>query len=164
MEDQLFIIPIYLRSPVQYDQERRKKEQIEIRKYGNDQFGRTHRLDWPPWKYNDIIGYFEICVNSHKIISVTKYVIECKRKSRNPWNKRNHAIIIDSEFMNTPFYEKLTTYYSNQNINLKHRIAVILNEIDNEMKKGKHFIDIEYYRRFLKYLDINGFILSNSNK
>lgn len=158
MENQLFIIPIYLRSPAQYDSERKIKEKKEIEKYGEIQFGRKYELNWPHWQYNDIVGYFEICVNSYKVISVLKYFTKSKRISRNPNEKKKHEIIYHMDFYFTPFYNKLSQYFNNQEMELKHRIACILNELERFIKKEKRFIDIAYYKTLLKHLDIEGFI------
>lgn len=163
MENQLFIIPIYLRSPSQYEMEGKIKEKNEIRKYGAIQFGKKYKLNWPPWQYNDVIGYFEILVNSHKVISVTKYLTESKRISRNPNEKKKHAIAFQFDFTLTPSYNKLIQYFNNQEIELKQRIKQILNELNKVVKKEKHFIDIAYYKNLLEYLDIEGFILTNDD-
>ena len=158
MENQLFIIPIYLRSPDQYDQEKRIKEKKETEKYGEVQFRRKYELNWPPWQYNDVIGYFEICVNSYKVISVIKYLTEYQRISRNPWAKKKHAITFQMDFTFTPFYQKLSKYFNNQEMELKHRLSNILNELDKVIKKERRFIETAYYKNILEYLDIEGFI------
>lgn len=84
MENQLFIIPIFLRSSRKYEQERINKEKKEIEKWGQYQLGKRFELNWPPWQYNDILGFFEVLVNSHKLLFVHKYSTENKRISRNP--------------------------------------------------------------------------------
>jgi hypothetical protein len=163
MENQLFIIPIYLRSPSQYEMEAKIKEQNEIEKYGAIQFGRKYKLNWPLWQYNDVIGYFDILVNSHKVISVTKYLTESKRISRNPNERKKHAIALQFDFSLTPSYNKLVQYFNNQEIELKQRIKQILNDLNKIVNKEKHFIDISYYNNLLDYLDIEGFISTNNS-
>ena len=163
MENQLFIIPIYLRSPEQYDQEKSIKEKNEIEKHGEIQFGRKYELNWPPWQYNDVIGYFEICVNSFKVISVIKYLTESQRISRNPWAKKKHAITFQMDFTFTPFYQKLSKYFNNQEMELKHKISNILNELDKVIKKERRFIDTAYYKNILEYLDIERFISASGD-
>ncbi len=164
MENQLFVIPIYLRSPEQYGQEKIVQEKKEIDKGGEVQFGKKFELNWPPWQYNDVIGYFEISVNSYKVISVIKYLTESKHISRNPWAKRKHSITLLQGFMFAPFYKKISQYFNNQEMELKHRLSNILTELDNIANKKNHFIDTEYYKSILEYLDIEGFISASSDK
>ena len=155
MENQLFIIPIYLRSPKEYDSEMRKKE-----KNGAVAFGKIYELNWPPWQYNDIIGYFEICVNSHKIISVIKYWKDCKRINRNPLAKQKGIINMDNDFILTTAYQELSEYFDNQELELKNRVLKILEKLDKIVKKENHFIDTAYHKNLLENLDIENFIVS----
>jgi hypothetical protein len=146
MGNQLFIIPIYLRSHDQYDQERKINEEKEIIKYGEVQFGKKYELNWPPWQYNDVIGYFVIFVNSHKVISVIKYLTESKRISRNPNERKRHPIINRFDFTLSPSYNKLCQYFNNQEMELKQRVAHILDEVNETVNQEKHFVDICYYQ------------------
>ena len=150
MENQLFIIPIYFRSPERYDKDRKFEENKEIEKNGEIQFGRKYELNWPPWQYNDVIGYFEICINSHKVISVIKYFTEYKRISKYP--RRNRPITFSYDFTLSPSYDKLCQYFNNQEMELKQRVANILSELNEIVNRSKHFIDISYYNyhRLLK--------------
>ena len=161
MENQLFMIPIYLRSPDQYNQEQEKSNQEKILEF---QFDKKYELNWPPWQYNDVIGYFEIYVNSHKVISVIKYLTENRHISRNPWTKRKYAITLQQDFIFTHFYQRISQYFNNQEMELKLRVSNILNELDNATKKEKRFIDTMYYKSILDYLDIERFISSIEGK
>ena len=161
MENQLFIIPIYLRSPSQYDDERKFIENKEIDKNGEVQFGKKYELNWPPWQYNDVIGYFEICINSHKVISVEKYFTEYKHIPRYPRKSRPITYILD--FSLSPSYDKLCQYFNNQEMELKQRLANILSELNEIVNRSKYFIDISYYNYLLEYLDIEGFIIANDD-
>ena len=158
MENQLFIIPIFLRSPEQYEQERINKERKEIEKWGQYQFGKLFEVNWPPWQYNDIIGFFEVLVNPHKLLFVHKYRTESRRISRDPNERKKHRIILSHEFTESSCYKKLAKYFNNPKLDIKDRILKILGELDNYVKRKKHFIDVIYYQNVINCLDIEKYI------
>ena len=158
MENQLFIIPIFLRSPEQYEQERINKEKGEIEKWGQYRFDKPFELNWPPWQYNDIIGFFQVLVNSHKLLFVHNYKTESKKISRNPNERKKYKIIISHEFTESPCYENLSKYFNNPRMGLKHRILKTLDELNNYAKEKKNYIDVYYYKNVIKSIDIEEFI------
>ena len=157
MESQLFIIPIYLRSPEQYGRERATFERRDIGTWEEIQFGKRVELIWPPWQFNDIIGFFDISVNPNKIISVIEYKTSAKRISRNP-PKNKHGIQMSYNFFNSSYYQELSSYFNNQKLDLKSRVSKILDELARYVGEKRYFIDLIYYRNILMALEIESFI------
>ena len=65
MDHVLFNIPVYLRNPEQYENERIQSENKMKRDWGSEYaMGKKIQMKWPPWEYNDVMGYFRIIICS----------------------------------------------------------------------------------------------------
>ncbi len=162
MDDFLFNIPIYLRSGEEYENERIETENKEKESWGGEYaFDKKIQVKWPPWEYNDIIGYYKIIINSSANpgssingIRVEKYTAINKRINRNP-NPRKISI-----FLNDPwFHKKLSTFFDQKN-DFKNTLLKVLDNLYDDATKAKrktkrYYIDIEYYKNLIECIDFN---------
>ena len=162
MDDLLFNIPIYLRSNKEYENERQKAENKMKESWGSDfALGKKIQIKWPPWEYNDIIGYYKLIINSSRGIhdsingvTVGKYIAYKKRIFRDP-NRRQVKIRLDDPW----FHAKLPSYYDTGK-NLRNTLLKILDDLYEDVtrhksKTKKHYIDIEYYKKLIECLNLN---------
>lgn len=171
MDDLLFNIPIYLRSEQRYEDERKQIEKNQKQKSENlmketwgrnstDPFGYEEK--WPPWEYNDIIGYYRVIINSSNLIhgtirgiTVEKYFTNYRRIGRRPGRRV-------SIWLNDPFYHCKLSAYRNSVGEIKHTLLEILDDLyeDATMQRTeskRYYIDVEYYKRIIECLDIEKF-------
>jgi hypothetical protein len=136
MNDLLFDIPIYLRSCENYENERQRAEnKMKEWKYA---LGKKIEIKWPPWRYNDIIGYYQIIVNSSADpggtvngVRVEKYIASNKRIVRDPNQRKVKIWLIDPWF-----HKKLSVYY-NRGHDLKTILLKVLDDLYKDVTKGK---------------------------
>ncbi len=161
MNDLLFDIPIYLRSHEKFDSERRDAENRIKKSWGGEYaLGKKISISWPPWEYNDIIGYYKILINSSANpggsvngIRVEKYMTINKRIVRDPTQRKVKIWLSDPWF-----HKKLSVYYNAEN-DVKNILKKLLDDLYEDATKGKgitkkYFIDVEYYKKFVECLDI----------
>ena len=166
MNDLIFDIPIYLRSHEKYENERQKAENKMKESWGGEYaLGKKIEIKWPPWRYNDIIGYYKIIINpspdaggSINGVRVEKYMATNKRIVRDP-NQRKVKI-----WLNDPWFHKKLSVYYNQEYDLKNTLLKVLGDLYEDVTKGKrkakrYYIDVEYYKNLIESLDFKKYQL-----
>jgi len=166
MNDLLFDIPIYLRSCKEYESERQRAENRMKDSWGGEYaLGKKIKIKWPPWEYNDIIGYYKIIINSSADpggsingVRVEKYIAINKRIVRNP-NPRNVKIWLSDPW----FHKKLFVYYDQEH-DLKNTLLKLLDDLYEDVTKGKrkskrYYIAVEYYKNLIECLDFKKYQL-----
>lgn len=161
MEDVIFEIPIYLRTSKEYENERLLYENKLKKDWGSEHaMGvKIEPIWWPPWEYNDIIGYFKVIVNSSlnqggdiNGIRVEKYFIKNQRIVRDPNNRK--AIIL----LNDPWFHKKLSIQNIQRGNTKSTLLHIINALNQDLKvknkSKRYYIDCKYYQNLVECLDI----------
>jgi len=163
VDDLLFDIPIYLRSSEEYENERQQAENREKESFGGDHaFGKRIKIVWPPWEYNDIIGYYKIVINSSANpggsingIRVEKYIVNKKRISRHP-SQRKVIMLHD------PWFHKQLPAYYDQDHDFKNTLLRVLDELYEALRKRKrkpkrYYIEVEYYKNLIECTDFYKF-------
>lgn len=127
---------------------------------GDFALGQKIDIKWPPWRYNDIIGYYRIIFESSagaggniNGIRVEKYLTSKKKIMRGP-NRRKGKIWLDD-----PWFHKKLSVTNNLGHNLKDIVLKVLDDLNREIKKEKiktkqYFIDVEYHKTLIACLDI----------
>lgn len=165
MDDVIFEVPIFLRSPKEYENERLLDENKLKDSWGGeyDAMGKKIEVRWPPWEYNDIIGYFKIIINSSPNaggsingIRVKKYLANAVRIVRNP-NQRRTKI-----WLNDPWFHKKLYIQNIQGCDTKSTLLKIIDSLDRNLSKTKnktkrYFIDTKYYKNLIECLDLKKF-------
>ena len=161
MDNVIFEIPIYLRSSEEYENERLLSEAKLKEDWGGEYaMGKKISVRWPPWEYNDIIGYFKIIINSSPNaggningISVEKYFTNNKRIVRNP-NQRKTRI-----WLNDPWFHKKLHVQNIQGCDTKSTLLKIIDALYQNLallnnKTKRYYIDIKYYQKLIECLDL----------
>jgi hypothetical protein len=139
MDDFLFDIPIYLRSPEEFENDRQDAENKMKELCGGEYaFGKKIDIKWPPWEYNDVIGYYKIIINSSanpgdhiKGIRVEKYIAKNKRIVRDP-KKRKVNICTDDIW-----YHKQLPVYHNPEHDFKNTLLRVLDNLYDDVTNRK---------------------------
>lgn len=161
MNDLLFDIPIYLRSHEKFDNDRQDAENKMKESWGGEYaLGKKISIKWPPWEYNDIIGYYKIIINSSAYpggsvngVRVEKYFAINKSIGKNPIPRNVKIWLKDSWF-----HKQLSVYYD-QGHDFKNTLLKVLDDL-YDVTKGKrktkrYYIDVEYYKNLIECLDFN---------
>ncbi|HLF86469.1 MAG TPA: hypothetical protein VI584_05250 [Nitrospiria bacterium] len=152
LSEAIFTIPIYLRSETQYYKEKDSYEKSEIEKYGEYQFGNKVKVWWPPWWFNDIIGYLTIHKYGMSFL-VYRYFTQSKRIIRDPRSRRKISIARDPEWeLNEPFPQNQTE------VSLKECLMNLLCKAEKDLKKRNYYINTEYYCNLISCLEIEKFL------
>lgn len=99
LQIELFLLPIHRSTYENYYQrhdERVLVKKKELEAYGTkfDQLSRDRQVlweemwFWPPWKFNDIVGYLDIGVDVHQCMAGTIY-LKRKHFSKESWERRS---------------------------------------------------------------------------
>lgn len=165
----LFTIPIYYRSKEKYyGDEQKELEDIKISDkkfypHNWNTFVRQHK--WPPWEFNDIIGYLKI-YEIDGLIKVSGSLEKAKRRFRKypGGTVRRHGIWGYSESTFLDFDKKCTTLpiaiNGKNSDELRDELSKLLFELKEIKQKKGHFLHIEYCLRILKSLNIKNFIVA----
>lgn len=148
----LFTIPIYLRSEEQYYKERDCIEKKIIENYGKYSFGRKTEIWWPPWRFNDVIGYLTMSLYGMTFV-VRRYLVLSKRINRNPISRRKAMITMDPVW---DIEEPLPQDQTNES--LRNCLKGLLYEAKKGFKKRGYFVDTEYYSNLINCLDIEKYL------
>ncbi len=161
MDDVIFEIPIYLRSSKEYENERLLNENKLKENWGGEYaMGKKIEVRWPPWEYNDIIGYFKIIINSSPNlggningIRVEKYLTDNKRIVRNPNQRRTRIWLSD------PWFHKKLSVQNIQGCDTKSTLSKIIDTLYQDLaivknKPKKYYIDCKYYQNLIECLDL----------
>jgi len=144
----IFTIPIYLRSEEQYYKEKNYAEKKAIAKYGKTLFGKRLEIWWPPWRFNDVIGYLTVNLYESSLF-VFRYFVQSKRIIRDPMLRRKAIIAMDPEWeLEMPLPQNHT------NESLRYCLINLLYKAKKDLKKTGYFVDIEYYNNLINCLDI----------
>jgi len=163
----VFNIPVYLRSYERYYKEQEKHESRYIGKIsqytGNSLEEEIERLKrnreyerlcwWPPWKYNDIVGW--ISINYDGRFFAELYRLDKLRTCRDPRHRKGN-IVLSGKMAELPTGGK-----DNE---LKEELLTILEKINAELKKIGLYADIHYWKRLVSSLDCTTFIKVQSEK
>jgi len=160
MDDVLFEMPIYLRSRKQYESERLLAEDKLKETWGGEYaMGKKIEVNWPPWEYNDIIGYFKIIINSSPNpggningIRVEKYFAKSKRIVRNPNQRKTKIWLVD------PWFHKKLSVQNIQGCDTKSILLKIIDSLYKDLRKVKnktkrYYIDCKYFQNSIECLD-----------
>lgn len=159
MDDVIFEIPIYLRSSTEYENERKLYENKLKEEWGGEYaMGKKIEVIWPPWEYNDIIGYFKIIMNSSPNpggningIRVEKYFTDNKRIVRDPKQRKTRI------WMNDPWYHKKLSFQNIQGYDTKSTLSQIIDALYQALAKNKnrrYYIDCKYYQNLIECIDL----------
>jgi hypothetical protein len=146
MDDVIFEIPIYLRSSKEYENERLLDENKLKEDWGGEYaMGKKIEVRWPPWEYNDIIGYFKIIINTSPNpggningIRVEKYLAGNKRIVRNP-NQRKIRI-----WLSDPWFHKKLSFQNIQGCDTKSTLSHIIDALYHDLAIVKNKAKILY--------------------
>lgn len=165
--EEMLIFPIFLRSEGEYLKERPKKTFPESKK--------GEPLHWPPWRFNDIVGY--ITVNYYEQqFKVFRYlpfverirqirddydgkvylkqVAELKRINRDALSRTKLTLVIDANWgLEMPILKRHTEE------DLKQYLIKLLLQARKDLHgKRKWFIDLDYYTNLISCLDIRKYL------
>jgi len=144
----IFTIPIYLRSEEQYYRENECAKKKVIEKYGDTLFGRKLEIWWPPWRFNDVIGYLTVNLYERSLLSF-RYFVQSKRIIRDPKLRRKDIIAMDPEWqLEMPLPQNFT------NKSLRDCLKSLLYKAKKDLKNPIYFIDLKYYNKLINCLDI----------
>ncbi len=160
MDDVLFEIPIYLRSPEEYENERQLEENRLKEAWGGEcAMGQKIEVKWPPWEYSDIIGNFKIIINASSNpggningIRVERYFTTSKRIVRNP-NQRKTRIWLED-----PWFHKKLSLQDIQKCDTKCTLLKIVESLYKGLtavksRTKRYYIDCGYYKHLIECLD-----------
>ncbi len=133
----------------------------------HDHVGESYR--WPPWEFNDIIGYLQISIDTDGQFRFSIFGIDYnngyKRIPKYPGQRRRNMMwAIDYKKY---FHEDIIRASNGQVLNistserdLKIALAKFLLTIDQKMKKEEKYIEVKRWVKLFQCLNIHELIKS----
>lgn len=166
----LFSIPIYFRTKMKYYNDEKRKinhEKGTLEKFYRDRNDVIERqiqqMKFPPWEFNDIIGYIQIYENEGYINVQELLEIVSKRFYYYPAGRKNRKYIsINPEGISLDFEKKcraLPIAISKKTTDeLRETLINLLFELQELKRKEKQYLYIDNFIRIIHHLDIMKFI------
>ena len=177
IEFALFFIHLYLRSEKTYYEEHErylKHEMSLLASYsGRSTEEERKRVEsdaalydavywWPPWKYNDLVGYVEV-LYSNGDFRAELYQTNLKRVSRDPRHRRGIMVWKTWRIAESPSWVrnvagKPDRETQSNNEDLKRGLLAVLSQIRAYSQKKRWYIDTQYWEDLVNCLDCDMFI------
>ena len=153
----MFSIPIYLRSREQYYKEQKNNKDKYINSFcsssgesPSEAMARVgtwldERCFWPPWEFNDIVGYTTIYYDRSFYAELWK--LDRKRINRDPRHRRG-AIKWSGKVGEVP-----SNIHDPSNESLRCELIELLAQISKYTCKKQWYIDIQYWEDIVASLD-----------
>ena len=157
----VFSIPIYLRSRERYYEEHQRYEGKELNKiasFSGESVSKVReRLGvsiehywWPPWQFNDVVGYVVIYYDGRFYAELWK--LDRKRINRDP-RHRAGAIKWSGKVGEVP-----SNIHDPSNESLKCELIELLSQIKRDIRKRQWYVDIQYWGDIVASLDCKDFL------
>lgn len=167
-------LPIYYRSEDKYYEDQREHEEKNLknaRDYWNSiinakvAFESSHNFElvkrdswWPPWKYNDIVGYLEVYCDGGRFKSELLRVNK-KRIGKNPYKRRLGAYVYKGKIS-----EAYIPFSSKSNESIKQSFLDCIYAARKYLQKMKRFLDTENIEMIAAHLDFVNLLSRERNK
>lgn len=161
----VFSIPIYLRSPKRYYEEHRNYEEREIEQLtsysGRSVDEEREKLEenpwlydylyfWPPWQFNDIVGYVVIYYDGRFYAESCE--LDRKRINRDPRHRRGSIKMFGR------VGEKPSSTYTPTNKSLRFELLELFSQIKYYIGKKHWYIEFQYWEDIVASLDCKDFL------
>ena len=158
----VFSIPIYLRSGERYYEEHKRYEEKELEWFcslsGESPDEARKRLGvwweercfWPPWEFNDIVGYTTIYYDGSFYAELWK--LDRKRINRDPRQRRG-SIKWSGKVSEVP-----SNIHYPSNESLRCELIELLSQIKKYIRKRQWYVDIQYWENIVASLDCKDFL------
>ncbi len=158
----LFDIPIYLRSHDKYYAEQQAFENRKIKELSSmsgrsieeekkrlydNPFLHDYFLWWPPWRFNDIVGWASINYDGRYFVE--GWLLNKKRVLRDPRHRKGNII------RSGKITEQIAGFSNDE---LKQGLISILKELSKKLEKKGRYINLQYWITLVSFLDCKGYV------